>query len=366
MQPLNLHERGKTMEKDPEWDRLPRILSLGTVQRLLWGDTNQNEIFAAEIKCPMKGGIQEQEQGNLLQTHTCTRTHTWLSALLWGERRNKWKSAKCVTNKHMYWLLCTHTHPRAQRTLIGFSIGWWQRPGNDHEWAQRWWPFLCDQWWGDDKAFSSCVIIDSNEPGFENLKARSFEIPPCPPSSSSRVWLIRPLKQRKQELPFLQRQRSTGVVVVVGAHVWILTALNTHKERWGKPLSAFSSSFGHHFGIWAPLKLPWLPHIHHRGCHLPMLDDLCLKHHIQMILLYYFWKKTPPITDSVWRTSWTGPYKRETSHHFKLCPAQIRWPTCAAANWLNDTIWIFTGLRSVSPAAVGIIQIKKKTLEFCH
>lgn len=31
-----------------------------------------------------------------------------------------------------------------------------------------------------------------------------------------------------------------------GEHVWIPTALNTHKERWGKPLSAFSLSFRHH------------------------------------------------------------------------------------------------------------------------
>lgn len=41
------------------------------------------------------------------------------------------------------------------------------------------------------------------------------------------------------------------------AHVWIPTALNTHKERWGKPLSAFSFSFRHHFS-YCSLKIPIL------------------------------------------------------------------------------------------------------------
>lgn len=48
----SLHCWVKTMQKELEQDCLPGILSLLTAQRLLWGDTNQNEIFATEIKCP--------------------------------------------------------------------------------------------------------------------------------------------------------------------------------------------------------------------------------------------------------------------------------------------------------------------------
>lgn len=49
----SLHCCGETMRIDLERDCLPGILSRLTVQRLLWGDTNQNEIFATEIKCPV-------------------------------------------------------------------------------------------------------------------------------------------------------------------------------------------------------------------------------------------------------------------------------------------------------------------------
>lgn len=57
------------MEKDLEWDCLPGILSLLTVQRVWWGETNQNEIFATEIKCPNVRRVSRTELSNLLPTH---------------------------------------------------------------------------------------------------------------------------------------------------------------------------------------------------------------------------------------------------------------------------------------------------------
>lgn len=123
------------------------------------------------------------------------------------EKRNKWKSANVSQTS-----ICTGylalSHRNTPVALLAGDKGLemtinWQ--SNDDQFCAI----------SSDKAFTSCVITVSNELGFENLKAGSFEIFRCPPlsSSSPRVWLIRALKQRKQELPFLQRHCGMGTCV---------------------------------------------------------------------------------------------------------------------------------------------------------